>query len=203
MSRAALIGVSAAVLFVAVIVVAAGLRGPKSVDAYRGSMPPRGIALEPFDLASYSGERVTSTSLRGKVVALTFLESKCKQACPVIAFDIARGVERLSRKERDNVAAIAISVHPLDDTPANVRDFLSKRRALGKLDYLVGTEAELRPVWRRYYILSALDTGDANTHSASVHIYDHSGTWVSSLHPGIDLTPENFAHDVRRALDEN
>jgi hypothetical protein len=26
------------------------------------------------------------------------------------------------------------------------------------------------------------------------------GFWVSSLHPGVDLTPENFAHDVRLAL---
>lgn len=201
MSRAAVIGVSAAILlFGAVAMVAAALRGPKSVDTYRGSVPPRGIALEPFDLVSYRGERVTSTSLRGKVVALTFLESRCQKACPVIAFDVARGVERLSRAERDHMAAIAISVHPTDDTPTNVRDFLSKRRALGKLDYLIGTEAELRPIWRRYYILSALDTGDADTHSASVHIYDPTGTWVSSLHPGVDLTPENFAHDVRLAL---
>jgi hypothetical protein len=57
-----------------------------------------------------------------------------------------------------------------------------------------------RPVWRRYYILSALESENANTHSASVHIYDRDGFWVSSLHPGVELTPENFAHDVRLAL---
>lgn len=170
---------------------------------YRGSEPPAGIRLKPFALASYRGEQVASSSLRGKVVALTFLESKCKEACPIIAVQIARGIDQLRPPERAQVRAIAISTQPFDDTPQSVRGFLAKRRALGRLDYLVGTEAELRPVWRRYDILSALDSGDADTHSASVHIYDRSGVWVSSLHPGIDLTPQNLVHDLRRALNDS
>lgn len=137
------------------------------------------------------------------MVALTFLDSKCKESCPIIAVQIARGMDALRPKERAQVRAIAISTQPIDDTPQNVRRFLAKRRALGRLDYLIGTEAELRPVWRRYDILSALDSGDADTHSASVHIYDRSGLWVSSLHPGVDLTPENLVHDLRRALNDS
>lgn len=185
---------------VAAAFLAAVARSP-APDVYRGSRPPRGIELEPFSLRSYRSGVVSSEQLKGKVVALTFLESKCRQACPVIAFDVARGVERLTVDERRQVRAIAISVHPGDDTPENVRAFLTRRRAVGRLDYLIGSEAELRPVWRRYDVLSALESGDANTHSASVHVYDRDGIWVSSLHPGIDLTPENFAYDVRVALD--
>jgi protein SCO1/2 len=188
------------------IVVAARSNGDAPVfltadqGPYRGSEPPAGIRLEPFALTSYRGRKVASSSLRGKVVALTFLESKCKTACPIIAVQIARGIDQLGTQERAQVRAIAISTQPRDDTPENVRSFLAKQRALGRFDYLVGTEAELRPVWRRYGILSALDSGDADTHSASVHIYDRNGVWVSSLHPGIDLIPENFVHDLRRAL---
>lgn len=190
----AVIAASGAAAFLAAVA-----RSP-APDSYRGSRPPTGIELEPFSLRSYRGGVVSSEQLNGKVVALTFLESKCTQACPVIAFDVARGVERLTVDERRQVRAIAISVHPGDDTRENIRTFLTKRRAVGKLDYLIGSEAELRPVWRRYHVLSALESGDANTHSASVHVYDRDGIWVSSLHPGIDLTPENFAHDIRVAL---
>jgi protein SCO1/2 len=175
---------------------------PADQGPYRGSEPPAGIRLEPFALTSYRGRKVASSSLRGKVVALTFLESKCKTACPIIAVQLARGIDQLGTPERSQVRAIAISTQPIDDTPKNVRRFLAKQRALGRLDYLIGTEAELRPVWRRYDILSALDSGDADTHSASVHIYDRTGVWVSSLHPGIDLTPENLVHDLRRALND-
>ena len=167
--------------------------------AYRGSEAPGRIELAPFALRSYLGGQVSSAQLRGKVVALTFLESNCKEACPIIAVQVARGVDLLTPAERRQVRAIAISTHPIDDTAANVRRFLTERHAVGRLDYLIGSERELRPVWRRYHILSALDSGDADTHSASVHIYDRDGVWVSSLHPGIDLTPDNFAADVRRA----
>ena len=169
---------------------------------YRGSEPPGQIRLAPFALTSYRGGAVSSSSLAGKVVALTFLESNCKEACPIIAAEVARGLERLTAGERRQVRAIAISTHPGEDTAKNVRRFLAKQRATGRLDYLIGSEGELRPVWGRYHVLSALDSGDADTHSASVHIYDRDGLWVSSLHPGIDLTPENFAHDVRQALND-
>lgn len=170
--------------------------------AYRGSSPPAGLMLGDFSLRSFTGTPVSRKSLRGKVVALTFLESKCKEACPVIAAQVARGMELLSAGERGRIVAIAISTHPGDDTPESVRAFLSKQRAIGKLDYLVGTEAELRPIWKRFSVLSALDSGNADTHSASVRIFDRRGEWVSTLHPGVDLSPESFAHDVRRALDE-
>jgi cytochrome oxidase Cu insertion factor (SCO1/SenC/PrrC family) len=170
---------------------------------YRGSEPPAGIRLEPFVLTSYRGQRVASSSLHGRVVALTFLDSTCRTACPIIAVQIARGIDQLGSAERGQVRAIAISTEPNDDTAPSVRRFLAKQRAVGRLDYLIGTEAELRPVWGRYDILSALDSGDADTHSASVHIYDRDGVWVSSLHPGIDLTPANFVHDVLRALNKS
>jgi cytochrome oxidase Cu insertion factor (SCO1/SenC/PrrC family) len=193
----------AAVLAVASTAVAALVvttRATREGEAYRGSPPPKGVELAPFALRSYRGGSVSSSSLRGKVVALTFLESKCREACPVIAFEVARGVERLRPAQREQVRALAISTHPADDTPASVRAFLAKQRAVEELEYLVGSEGELRPIWRRFNVLSALDSGDANTHSASVHVYDRNGVWVSTLHPGIDLTTENLAHDLALAL---
>jgi protein SCO1/2 len=201
--RAALIAVSAALALALVALTAsvfAVTRNASEGEGYRGSLPPAGIELAAFSLRSYRGEVVSSDSLRGKVLALTFLESKCKEACPVIAFQVARGMEQLSREQREGVRAIAISTHPVDDTPASVRIFLEKQRAVDALDYLVGDERELRPVWERYKVLSALDSGNADTHSASVHIYDRSGVWVSTLHPGVDLSPDNLAHDLVLAL---
>ena len=198
--RVGLFAAAIAVTLIAAAAIGVALRSPGASEEYRGSRPPPGIELQPFALASYRGERVTATSLRGKVVALTFLESQCEEACPVIAWEVARGIERLNGAEQRQSVALAISVHPEDDTPQNVREFLDKRRARGRLDYLIGSEAELRPVWRRFYILSALDSGNADTHSGSVHIYDRDGVWVSSQHPGIDLSAENLAHDIRLAL---
>ncbi len=193
---------TAAVSVLAVTGVVVASRGGSDARSYRGNPPPPGIMLGNFDLRDYTGVRISRKELHGKVVLLTFLESKCKEAYPIIASQMALGLERLAPGERTRVVAIAISTHPTDDTPGSVRVFLRAHRAEGKLHYLIGSEPELRPVWKRFGILSALDSGDADTHSASVHVYDPRGEWVSSLHPGIDLTPANLAHDARAALED-
>jgi protein SCO1/2 len=143
---------------------------------------------------------VRRSDLSGKAVVVTFLETKCEEACPIIAGEISRAVDRLSTQAVKRTAFVAISMHPRDDQPPSVRHFLAAHQALGKLDYLVGSEHELRPVWADFAVLSALDSGDANTHSASVRVYDTAGEWVSTLHAGVDLTPESLAHDVTTAL---
>lgn len=185
-----------AVAAVVVLAACAGDSGPK----YRGSPPPPGLSLPDFDLMSYTGARVETSDFRGKAVVLTFLESECTEACPVLVSQIARALDLLTPEERGRVAAVGISTQPDEDTLASVRAFLRARHAEGKLDYLIGSESELRPVWEQANILSALDSGDADVHSAPVRIYDRTGVWTSTLHPGADLTPANLAHDVRIAL---
>jgi protein SCO1/2 len=166
----------------------------------RGSVPPGTITLPEFRLRDYNGRSFGSRELRGRGVLVTFLETKCREACPILASQIGGALRLLPPDERRSVVAVAISTHPRDDTPASVRAFLRAHRVLGRMHYLLGTEAELRPVWRAFFVLSALDSGDANTHSASVHVFDRRGRWISSLHPRVDLTAENLAHDARAAL---
>jgi protein SCO1/2 len=173
---------------------------PSPSGPYRGSEPPEGLKLPSFALRESDGRRFSTRSLAGKVVLVTFLETKCKEACPIIADHIGMGLERLRAPERKRVEAVAISVHPHDDTPASVRHFLRVHRVHGDLRYLIGSERELRPVWRAFYVAAALDSGDADTHSAPVRVFDGTGEWVSTLHPGVDLTPDNLVHDVRVAL---
>jgi cytochrome oxidase Cu insertion factor (SCO1/SenC/PrrC family) len=176
-----------------------GLVGPEA-GRFRGSLTPGTVRLPAFALREWNGRRVDSRSLRGRVVLVTFLETKCREACPIIADQIGMGLNRLTPSERLRVYALAISTHPRDDQAGSVREFLRIHRVLGRLHYLIGTEARLRPVWDSFYILAALDSGDADTHSAPVRIFNPEGKWVSTLHPGVDLTAANLAHDVRLAL---
>lgn len=47
----------------------------------------------------------------------------------------------------------------------------------------------------------AYETGNADTHSADVRVFDRNGKWVATLHAGADLTPANLAHDITTALE--
>lgn len=188
-------------LGVALAVAALALgRGGGHTSAYRGSVPPGRFVLPDFALRDYAGGIVRSRDFNGKTLVVTFLESRCRGSCPIIASSVARGLRLLGPDERSRVVALAISTQPHDDTPASVRAFLRRRRADRELLYLIGSERQLRPVWKAFQILSALDSGDADLHSAPVRIYDAEGVWVSTLHAGADLTPANLRHDIREAL---
>lgn len=173
----------------------------RSVDGgYRGSEPPAGIELPAFDLRSYRGDEVASEELRGSVVVLTLLDSQCKDACPVIAWTVARTLDRLTQAERREIRALAVTGDPAEDTPASVRRFLRAQRAEGRLDWLIGSERDLRPLWDALQLLPSLDTRNDSLHSAPVRIYDRSSVWVATLHAQADLSEENLVHDIRRAL---
>ena len=174
-----------------------------SEGAYKGSEPPAKIELADFALRDHDRRTVRSSGLREKVVVLTFLDSQCTESCPVIALEIGRAFDLLSPSERRRVYAVAISTDPKEDTTARVRAFLRRNRALGNLHYLGGGEPEekLRRIWKRFNILSSLESGEDTLHSAPVRIYE-GGVWVATLHAGVDLTPANLAHDIRVALEE-
>jgi cytochrome oxidase Cu insertion factor (SCO1/SenC/PrrC family) len=167
---------------------------------YRGSIPPAGIRAPDFTLHSYRGPSVRMGDLRGKVVLVTFLDTACRDKCPIITAVIGTTWPLLTPTERQRVDALAITVLPQIDTPARIKIFLRQRHALAALDWLTGPPSELPKVWKDYAILPAAQTGNANIHSASVRLFDRQGIWVSSLHDGVDLTPANLAHDIRVAL---
>jgi protein SCO1/2 len=183
----------------------AGMHEPSAAagparSPFVGSTPPPGIHATPFVLRSYRGRPVSLSADRGKVVVLTFLDSKCVDQCPPIAHIIGRAMPRLTVAERRHAVALAISVDPRVDTASNVRAFLRATHATASLDFLIGPLGELFRSWKAYHVLSAVATGDTNIHSADVMIFNARGLWVSSLNQGVDLTPTSLVHDIRVAM---
>ncbi|MGH3013651.1 MAG: SCO family protein [Gaiellaceae bacterium] len=197
---AGLVGLGVIAVAVALGALGGGDDGTPSQRPYRGSEPPVRFELPAFELASYRGGRVSSDELRGRVVLLTLLDSQCTEACPILASVIAGAVDRLTSEERAQMRALAVTVDPAEDTPASVRRFLQARRAEGRLDYLLGSERELRPLWDALQVLPSLDTGRDSLHSAPLRIYSREGIWVTTLHAGADLSEENLLHDIRVVL---
>lgn len=186
---------------VAALAIPAGVliaRGGEDAD-FRGSEPPAGMMLPAFELRDDQGREVRSADLRGKALAVTFLDTECTEACPIIAAQMSQAIEALGA-DRGGVEALAITADPVGDTPARIAGFLARYRATGRLRYLDGSVAELRPVWRGFQVASSLDSGDSNMHSAPVRVYDREGRWRSTLHAGVDLTAASLAHDLREAI---
>lgn len=69
--------------------------GPRS-GPYRGSQPPSGVHVPEFRLQSYRGVDVRSRDLAGKVIVVTFLDTACKDKCPIVAAQAGAGMRLLT-----------------------------------------------------------------------------------------------------------
>ncbi len=200
--RVALLGITGLAV-VAAVTGALTLRGGNTAPApapFRGARVPAGISMPSFSLEDEQGQHVRSDDLRGKVVALTFLDAQCVDACPIIGSVVARGIDMLGPAERSRVVALGISVDPAEDTVAARREFLAKHRATGRIRYASAPLRELTPLWRDFQVLATAISGDDSLHSAPVRIYAPDGEWLTTLYAGSTLTAGNLVHDLRLAL---
>lgn len=158
--------------------------------AVRPAVPP-----QDFTLRDQDGETVSLRDFRGRVVVLTFLYTTCRDTCPLTATQIRGALDDLERE----VPTLAVSVDPANDTPERARRFLFQR-GLGddRMRFLLGTRAQLRPVWKAYGIRPQ---GTGFDHSAYVLLVDKRGRQRVGF-PVAQLTPEGLAHDIRRLQTE-
>ena len=181
-----------AILTAAVVVVFAKPGGGPRVgaDGWAGSLRPA-IPPKDFSLRDQDGKPVSLHQLRGHVVVLTFMYSTCQDTCPVTATTIRGALDDLGH----DVPALAVSVDPAHDTPATAEAFLVKRSLThGRMRFLLGTRAQLAPVWKAYGIQPQ---GNGYEHSAYVLLIDKRGRQRIGF-PIDELTSEGLAHDIRR-----
>jgi len=163
-----------------------GSAGSAFAGAQRPAIPP-----QDFRLRDQDGRAVSLRDYRGDVVVLTFLYTTCRDTCPLTATQIRGALDDLG----EDVPALAVSVDPVNDTPERARRFLFKRGlAKDRMRFLLGSRAQLQPVWKAYGIRPQ---GEAFDHSAYVLLVDRRGRQRIGF-PVEQLTPEGLAHDIRR-----
>lgn len=165
-------------------------------QARRAALP--GSQAPDFVLRDQHGSVIRLSTLRGKVVLLTFLYTSCPDVCPLIATQLNLALRGLPPAQRSAVRVLAVSVDPAHDTPVAVRRFSSSHRLLPEFHYLTGTAAELKPVWQNYNLLVESKNVERVAHSAFVLLLDRSGK--PRLYYSSQVTSEVVLRDVRRLL---
>jgi protein SCO1/2 len=142
-----------------------------------------------FALRDQSGRLVTRKGLRGQVWAITFLDSLCRQMCPVEAHELASVQQMLGA--HDPLKVMIVSVLPQYDRPATVRAFARKAGLSGDWHWLLGTQRELEPVWRAY----GIEVQTAVSHTAALYLVDKRGD--VRVADAVPLIPSQLAASVR------
>ncbi len=126
-----------------------------------------------FTLRDQNGAAFTLAALRGKPVLLTFLDSHCRNECPIEGRQLGMVLRAIPAAKRP--VLVVVSVDQPGDTPFWTLHALRKWRLAGPWQtYWVNgaTPAQLAAVWRSYDITVEQN---ATVHSLALYLIDRAG----------------------------
>jgi|SRR5215216_560467 len=188
----------------AVVVPASVMLIEPSRDATHDLSPPLPkIAPAPqFTLTSQDGAQVSLAHLRGKVVAVTFIFTRCAATCPVLTPMMSLVQDRLGRDFGSKVAFASITVDPEHDTPEMLKLYAQMYGAdVAGWSFLTGPPPIIADLTRRYGVFAAKDANGDVEHSFLTSIVDSYGI-LRVQYLGVRFDPEEFRHDLLSLLKE-
>ena len=185
-----------------------------------------GTLLDPADdapairLSDQFGEPVALSDFAGKIVLLTFLYTSCPDVCPIVT-ETLRRTHQLLGSDAVGVQILAVSVDPEGDSVGRAHEYSEEREMQDKWRFLVGTEEELEPIWKSYWLDPVATNGGGAAHdedsaaeeadvpgSASGYLISHGAPVFlidtqgrrRVLFTNLSLEPRPLVHDVRLLL---
>jgi protein SCO1 len=164
--------------------------------------PPQALAYPSFALDSSHGSRVKLADLRGKVLAVTFIFTTCTDSCPILTAKLAETGRALGADFGPRVAFVAISVDPLNDTPARLRDYAAAHRAdSAGWFFLTGTPGEIDPVLRAFGAYAKKNESGSVDHLFLTSLVDRAGR-LRVQYLGTRFDPREMQRDLQALLRE-
>ena len=155
-----------------------------------------------FALDSSRGPRVALADLRGKVLAVTFIFTTCTDSCPILTAKLAEIGRALGADFGPRIAFVAISVDPLNDTPARLRDYAAAHRAdSAGWFFLTGAPGDVDQVLRRYGAYAKKSESGSVDHLFLTSLVDRAGR-LRVQYLGTRFDPREMQRDLQALLRE-
>ena len=159
------------------------------------SLPKIGPAPD-FALTSQDGVPVALSDFRGKVVAVTFIFTRCTDTCPVLTPMMSFVQDRLGRDFGQKIVFISVTVDPEHDTPEVLKEYAGAFGAdPAGWFFLTGAPDGIRDLTRRYGVFASKDADGGVEHSFLTSIIDPQGT-LRVQYLGVRFDPEEFRRDL-------
>lgn len=149
-----------------------------------------------MSLKDQSGALVTAQSLKGRPAVVTFMDMTCTQECPIQAQLLNQTALFMGKQKASQVNWVVVSVNPTN-TPADANDFMQKNKVSIPVKVLLGSQAQLKPVWDAYHIWVQPTPTDVN-HTVALFIIDKSGHERMVFIDGFD--PKQLSQDLTALL---
>jgi len=172
-----------------------------AATAVSESLPKVAPAPE-FKLTSQDDAQVSLASLRGKVVAVTFIFTRCTGTCPVLTPMMSLVQERLGSDFGSKVAFASITVDPEHDTPEMLKLYAQMHGAdRAGWSFLTGPPPVIADLARRYGVYAAKNAEGDVEHSFLTSIVDQHGI-IRVQYLGVRFDPEEFRRDLLSVMKE-
>jgi protein SCO1 len=187
------------------VLILALLSSPAVVQAHTASdeqrLPTIGAAPD-FALTSQDGAEVTLESLRGKIVAVTFIYTSCSDVCPMLSDKLARVQDALGPDFGTKIAFLSITVDPEHDTPEVLKEYAEALDAdLAGWSFLTGEPAAVLEVARSYGVAVAPAAEGQVDHTLLTTLVDRRGM-MRVQYLGYRFNQEEFRHDLLDLVNE-
>ena len=172
---------------------AAGLAAPRLAVGDR---------VPEFSLVDQARRPVALSSLRGKVVAMNFVYTRCAlpQFCLRVSNNFGVLQKRFARRLGRDLVLLTVTFDPQRDTPEVLAKYATQWSAdPDTWHFLTGPVDDVRRVCSQFGVDYFPDEGLMN-HSLRTAIVDRTGTLVASIE-GNQYTPEQLGDLVQAALD--
>ena len=172
---------------------------PITAEAISGTIGQFDTPETNFTLTSQDGRQVSLSSLRGKVVLLTFLDPVCTTDCPLIAQEMKSADTLLGAKASDT-ELVAVVANPTYTSVAYTKAFTSEENLAQVPNwlYLTGPLSQLTSIWNAYGItVEDLPAGAMAAHNDIAIVISANGTITQELSddpgPGTTASKSSFA----------
>jgi protein SCO1/2 len=171
-------------------------------DASQTQPLPKIAPAPGFTLTSQDGAQISLASLRGKVVAVTFIFTRCTATCPVLTPLMSLVQDRLGRDFGSKIVFASITVDPEHDTPEMLKLYAQMYGAdLGGWSFLTGPSPVIADLTRRYGVYAAKHANGEVEHSFLTSIVDQRGI-LRVQYLGVRFDPEEFRRDLLSVMKE-
>jgi protein SCO1 len=177
------------------------------VDAGALASPPKpvlvpiGQPLPDFTLVDQHAREVSLSSLRGKVVAVTFIYTRCPlpDYCPRMMANLLELKARFQERLGKDLVLLTVSFDPKYDTPEQLRAYAKNYRAdVPGWHFLTGSSEQVARVCEAFGVEYFPDEG-LITHTLQTAIVDREGRLAAAVE-GKDYTARQLVDLVELAL---
>jgi protein SCO1/2 len=184
-----------------------GLLSAAPVDAGRVSSPakpvlvPIGEPLPDFVLTDQHGASVSLSSLRGKVVAVTFIYTRCPlpDYCPRMMANFGAVRQRFGEQLGRDLSFLTVSFDPKYDTPDRLRAYAEHYKAnVPGWHFLTGTSEQIARVCSAFGVEYWPEEG-LITHTLQTAVIDRQGRLAAAVE-GKAYTPQQLGDLIAQVI---